>query len=184
MVAWSRSLNYAYTTAADTNQSFVQSSSGSYVLQGDAETETGASASSGPYPHPTLTGSSLTQAANTQGFTHANNTAFYLPSTIEVEHYQNYTTAIITDTSPSTTYARLISESAITLHLYDTSVSGNIGTLAKQLVQSGSAPASGFVNNGAATTTALAQGTHNLTPSSSTQQHRYALELIPTAHSA
>ena len=183
MVAWSRSLNYAYTTAADTAQSFVQSSSGSYVLQGRAKTETGASASSGPYPHPTLTGSSLTQAANTQGFLHASNSGLG-SSTIEVEHYQGSSTAIIKETSPSTTYARLISESAITLHLYDTSVSGNIGTLAKQLVQSGSNPAAGFVDNGSATTAAYAQGTHNLTPSSSTQQHRFALELVATIHSA
>ena len=51
-------------------------------------------------------------------------------------------------------------------------------------MQSGSTPASGFVNNGAATTAAYAQGTHNLTPSSSTEQHRYVLELSPTAHSA
>ena len=184
MVCWSRSLAYNYTTAANTNQSFSQATGGEYVLQGDARKETGSGVGGGPYPTPTLTGSSLTQAADTQYFQHINNTLGGNPSAIAVEHNKDYSTAIVTETSPSTRYAQLISESAITLHLYDTSVSGSIATLAKQLVQSGSNPAAGFVDNGSATTATYSQGTHNLAPSSITQQHRYALELAVTTHSA
>lgn len=184
MVCWSRSLAYTYTTAANTDQSFSQATSGGYVLQGSARMETGSGASTGPYPTPTLTGSSLTQAADTQYLQHANNTAGNIPSVIALEHYKHYSSSIITDTSPFIRYAHHVSESAITLHLYDTSVSGNIATLAKQLVQSSSDPAAGFVDNGSATTATYSQGTHNLAPSSSTQQHRYALELAATTHSA
>ena len=184
MVCWQRSLAYNYTTAANTNQSFGQATGGDYVLRGRARMETGSGGDDGNYPTPTLTGSSLTQAADTQYFQHANNTFGKNPSTIALEHNKDYSTAIISETSPSTRYAYLVSESAITLHLYDTSVSGNIATLARQLVQSGSDPAAGFVDNGSATTATYSQGTHNLAPSSSTQQHRYALELAATTHSA
>ena len=184
MVCWSRSLAYSYTTAANTDQSFSQATSGGYVLQGRARLETGSGASTGPYPTPNLTGSSLTQAADTQYFQHANNTTGNIPSTIALEHYKYYSSSILTETSPTIRYAHHVSESAITLHLYDTSVSGNIATLAKQLVQSGSTPAANFVDNGSATTTAYAQGTHNLAASSSTQHHRFVLELAATSHSA
>tara|TARA_R110002110_G_scaffold6539_4_gene32701 strand:+ start:1109 stop:4120 length:3012 start_codon:yes stop_codon:yes gene_type:complete len=183
MVCWSRSLAYNYTTTADVNQSFGQSSSGAYVLQGVARKETG-TPSSGPYPTPTLTGSNLTQAADLQVFYHANNNPLHSNSQFDLEHNKDSSTDIVTETSPSTRYAQLISESAITLHLYDTSVSGSIGTLAKQLVQSGSTPSTGFVDNGSASTATYSQGTHNLTPSSTAEQHRFALELAATTHSA
>ena len=184
--AWLRSLAYNPSTAADTYDTMTMSTSGDYVGHGDERMETGASPSEGPFPPPCITGGSLLQTSDNCFYGKAANNSGQQGGGIDVEHYINYTSNLIEEDVGGGlfTYPYIISEKAITLHLYDTSVSGTIGTLSKQLVQSGSTPASGFVNNGAATTSTYTQGTHNLSASSATQQHRYALELAHTTHSA
>ncbi len=66
----------------------------------------------------------------------------------------------------------------ITFVLYDTSVSGNIGKLTKELVED----ADGLVDNGDATVSQLTQGIWQLNPTDDNERHRFCLELLPTGH--
>jgi hypothetical protein len=66
----------------------------------------------------------------------------------------------------------------ITLVLYDTSVSGGIGKVTKELVED----ANGLVDNGGATVSTYAQGIHQINPTNDNERHRFCLELLPTEH--
>ena len=182
--AWLRSLAYNPSTAADTVDTMTMSTSGDYVAHGTARSNT--ATQDGPFPHPAITGGSLLQSSLSVSISKAANTGSQTSGAINIEHFSDFVTALYTtfDGGSGNRYPYILSEKAIALHLYDTSVSGNIGALGKQLIQSGSTASSGWVDNGTTTVSNDSQGTYNLSASSATQQHRYVLDLAVTTHSA
>ena len=172
-IGWFMSLDFQKSSGENTVSKFRQASSGDYKATYIVRDYPVAPAIAGELlkgPPPTVTGSDLTGGVHPTYGTPLEPISFGASSQLDF-FWRMESGNVTSDRS-------VVGVKNITFVLYDTSVTGNIGTLTKEIVEN----STGFINNGAATVTEYTQSIHDIDPTAADERHRFSLELKPTAH--
>ena len=172
-IGWFMSLDFQTSSGENTVSKFRQVSSGDYKATYIVRDKPVAPSTVGLLltgPPPTVTGSDLTGGVHPTYGTPLEPISFGASS--QLDFFWRMETGNVTSDRSA------VGVKNITFVLYDTSVTGNIGTVTKEIVEN----STGFINNGAATVIEYTQGIYDIDPTAADERHRFSLELKPTAH--